>query len=380
MIDMLTKSQNPADLKRPEFSQPICTALQLAMLAVINAAGVKCEAVAGHSSGEIAAAVAAGLLTASQAIKIAYYRGQATSTAVYEYPVGMLAAGLGAEQVKPYLEGSVQIACFNSPASVTLSGKRSDLENLESKIKNDGHFARLLQVDAAYHSKYMSPVAGVYQDFLDSLVEWPTTNKKLATMFSTTTGKLVESSPGSDYWVQNMTSPVMFNQSLSSMLSQVDPVNVLIEIGPSNALSGPVNQIKAALSKTVDYIPAWKRGAEALHTFFDLAGKLFIMGASINLAAVNKDMQQQSPSFIVDLPNYAWNHSTKYWYENEASVDWRLRKFVHHDLLGGKILGAPWSSPVWKKVLKLSDLPWLRDHKVSQGNSTSPYCFDDFSQ
>jgi hypothetical protein len=88
------------------------------------------------------------------------------------------------------------------------------------------------------------------------------------------------------------------------------------------------------------------------------------MGAPVQLAAINQDHELQSPSFIYDLPNYSWNHSTKYWYESEASVDWRHRKFVHHDLLGGKILGIPWTEPQWKKVLVLNEHPWLRDHKV----------------
>ncbi|GKT64373.1 polyketide synthase [Colletotrichum tofieldiae] len=368
LFDMLTKPQRPEDLKRPEISQPICTALQLALLAVIDTAGIRSQAVAGHSSGEIAAAVAAGFLTPAQAIKIAYYRGQATSAATFESPVGMLAAGLGADAVAPYLHNSsVQIACFNSPASVTLSGKQSDLESLESKLKADGHFARLLQVSAAYHSRYMHPIASLYRDLLETRVDWTEPSKSRAAMFSSTTGKLVERSPGPEYWVQNMVTPVLFSQSISAMLSQAEPVNVLIEIGPSNALSGPVNQIKTALSKSTEYIPAWKRGAEALQTFLDLAGKLFIMGSSINLAAMNKDDLEKSPSFITDLPNYQWNHSTKYWYENEASVDWRFRKFSHHDLLGGKVLGTPWNEPVWKKVLKLSDLPWLQDHKIGDG-------------
>ena len=331
---------------------------------MLDASGVSCHAVVGHSSGEIAAAVAAGHITPAQAIKIAYYRGKAASGAKYETPVGMLAVGLGVENVQPYLsETSIQIACINSPESVTLSGKRSELESIESTLKDDGHFVRLLQVDAAYHSRYMAIIAGQYEDLLERHVEWPEQSEEHTAMFSSTTGKKADRLRAS-YWVENMIMPVLFNQAVQKMISQPEGVDILIEIGPSNALAGPINQIKKAVSASIEYTSAWKRGPEALQTMLKLAGRLFTIGYPINLAQMNKDSKPCSPSVVVDLPNYSWNHTTKYWHESEASMDWRFRKFVHHDLLGNKVLGTPWTQPVWKKVLKVQDLPWLRDHKV----------------
>lgn len=363
-------------MRLPEISQPLCTALQLALLAVFQDAGIKPHAVVGHSSGEIAAAVAAGYITSSQAIKIAYYRGKASSKAKYDAPVGMLVAGVGPENVASYLAGtSVQVACFNSPTNLTLSGWRSDLEALQSKIKTDGHFARLLHVDAAYHSKFMDQAAEEYQELLDKLVEWPEYLGELLPMYSSTTGKEMEGAPGSTYWTRNMTSPVMFSQATQLMLSEPNGVDLLVELGPSNALAGPINQIKAALSKSTEYAPAWKRGGEAIDTLLSLAGKLYLTGAPIDLGKINQDRSDSEPSVIVDLPNYSWNHSTKYWHESEASKDWRFRKFLHHDLLGSKILSTPWTQPVWKKSLSLPDFPWLRDHRVCTSQELYDHSF-----
>ncbi|KAJ6190988.1 polyketide synthase [Penicillium mononematosum] len=365
LIDKLVNPQSAEDLRDPELSQPLVTALQLAILAVLDGSGVKCSSVVGHSSGEIAAAVMAGRITAEQAIKIAYYRGKATSNAQFETEVGMLATGLGAESVQPYLKTtSIQIACINSPDSVTLSGVRSELQTVEQKIKADGHFARLLLVNAAYHSRHMNVVADEYQTLLERHVNWQQPSFKSATMISSTSGEIVEDDLGPSYWVRNMVSPVLFSQAIQRMISPSDGVDLLIEIGPSNALSGPINQIKKAVSSSVDYIPSWKRGADALNAMLGLAGQLFIIGCPIQLAQVNKDTEAAAPSLIVDLPNYPWNHATKYWQESEASSDWRFRKFAHHDLLGTKVLGTPWTQPVWKKAIKVDDLPWLRDHKL----------------
>jgi acyl transferase domain-containing protein len=348
------------------------TALQLAILAVFKAAGVSCQAVVGHSSGEIAAAVAAGSLTSDQAILIAYYRGKATSGASYEAPVGMMAVGLGPDTVQPHLEGTaIQVACINSPQSVTLSGKKSELVELEKKLKDEGHFARLLLVDAAYHSRHMMPVASQYRELLLKNVQWIGQGSDLATVFSSTTGKIEAGELGPDYWVKNMVSPVLFSQAIQKMITQENAVDLLIEIGPSNALMGPVNQVKKSVSSTIEYTSAWKRGSEALRTMLELSGKLFNMGYPISLAPINRDNEASSPSFITDLPNYSWNHSVKYWGESQSSTDWRFRKFVTHDLLGSKILGTPWTHPTWKKTLRLNDITWLRDHVVSANSFLS---------
>ena len=363
--------QNAEDLRRPDIAQPLATALQLAILAVLAASNVSCHAVAGHSSGEIAAAVAAGHLTADQAIKIAYYRGMATAATEYEEPVGMMAVGLGPERIEKYLAGTLlEVACFNSPQGLTLSGSKSELLALEQKLKDDGHFARVLMVDAAYHSRHMSSVADRYKDLLQIHVEWPTHPahlRKPVMMFSSTLGKLLTEAPGPEYWVQNMVSPVLFSQAVQGMTTysqHSSSIDCLIEIGPTNALSGPINQIQKAMSSSIKYMSAWKRGPDAVQAMLELAGKLFIMGYPICLAAFNEDDDRRPPMFISDLPNYVWNHSIKHWYESESSTDWRYRKFLHHDLLGSKILGTPWNHPIWKNVLRIGEVTWLQDHLV----------------
>ncbi|KAK9445239.1 Beta-ketoacyl synthase [Metarhizium brunneum] len=367
LYDELTGPRSPDHMRLPEISQPLVTALQLAILSIFDAAGVSCRAVAGHSSGEIAAAVAAGLLTPEQAIKIAFYRGKATSAVKHAAPVGMMAVGLGPDTAQKYLDGSsAQIACFNSPQSITVSGLRSELEQLGQRIKDDGHFARLLQVDSAYHSRHMNAASDAYMELLERHVEWETRSAPTGkVMFSSTINKRLGESPGADYWVKNMLSPVLFSQAVTSMVqAESEGINYLIEIGPSNALSGPVNQVQKAAGTSLDYTSAWKRGVGAMQTLLECAGKLFNAGSGISLAPFNDDGLPDAPTFVSDLPNYQWDHSTKYWHESESSSDWRFRKFVHHDLLGSKILGTPWTRPIWKNNLRVSDVTWLKDHTL----------------
>ncbi|RFU76423.1 polyketide synthase [Trichoderma arundinaceum] len=384
LLKELTEPRSTEALRQPEFSQPLVTALQLALVAVLDDWGIKAEAVVGHSSGEIAAAAAAGLIKSEDAIKIAYYRGQAAKlVGTPTEPVGMLAVGIGPELLRDYLkptEGKIQIACYNSPSSLTMSGAVSALEKLCGRLKKDGHFARMLLVDLAYHSDYMADIGNVYEKLLVSNQSnsRPTTkdgDRMMAHMFSSVTGRIMSSAevPDATYWKSNMVSPVKFTQATSKLIQDTQNGAVfLIEIGPSNALSGPIAQIKKSLPSNaafdIRYASALKRGAEPLLSLYNTAGELFLSGGAVKLSKVNQSPPINSttanPSVIIDLPNYSWNHSTRYWHETRASKDWRYKKFINHDLLGSKMIGASWQTPVFKKVLKLADVPWLRDHKL----------------
>lgn len=373
LLSELAEPRSPEHLRLPEFSQPLVTALQLATLAVLENWGVKAQMVVGHSSGEIAAATAAGLLSEEDAIKVAYLRGLAAknqTTSSKTAAVGMLAVGVGAETAQQYVdaEDPVEVACYNSPSSVTLSGTVSALEKARDRLQKDGHFARLLQVNLAYHSTHMAEIGEHYETLLLESIGWKTQTptKDAPALFSSVTGRLLDIPVDASYWKTNMVSPVRFSQAATALLSGKTGADFLIEIGPSNALAGPTSQIKKSLpgqGVDITYTSTAKRGPATLLSLYDAAGRLFIAGGPIDLARVNKE-EGERPSVIVDLPNYSWNHSKKYWQESEASKDWRFRKFVHHDLLGTKVLSSPWQSPTWKKTLRLEDVPWLKDHKM----------------
>lgn len=335
--------------------------------------GVIPQAVVGHSSGEIAAACAAGYLDEANAIKAAFYRGQA-SMKVEMSDVGMLAVGLGPEAVAPYMatyEGLVHVACYNSPDSVTLSGKNEALEGVKAALVKDHHFARSLQVNLAYHSTFMHEIGEVYEGMLEeNFVPVAAQEGKNATWFSSVSGVERQTTEEADkaYWKANMVSPVRFDSAVQNMISGKTGCNFLIELGPSGALAGPIGQIKNSMpegSANVEYSTALTRGQEAIDALFGVAGKLFVAGTAIDLAKVNKPAEGLLPPAVIsDLPNYSWNHGTKYWYESDASHDWRYREFPHHDLIGSKVLGTTWDSPSWRKALAVEDLPWLKDHKM----------------
>src|SRR6478735_11396011 len=119
-------------------SQPLCTAVQVLLVDLIRElAGIQLSAVVGHSSGEIAAAYAAGFMTRRAAIVTAYYRGRyaklAASSSSSDIKGAMAAVGTDEADALEFcaLEdnaGRITVAAVNAPSSVTLSGDEDAIE------------------------------------------------------------------------------------------------------------------------------------------------------------------------------------------------------------------------------------------------------------
>ena len=116
-------------------SQPVCTAVQIALVELLSRWGVTPKAVIGHSSGEIAAAYASGRLTSTQAIIVAYYRGYVVGKSKGKTLGAMMAVGLSKEQADTEIEQlglnrSILVACINSGESLTISDDESGIDAL----------------------------------------------------------------------------------------------------------------------------------------------------------------------------------------------------------------------------------------------------------
>jgi acyl transferase domain-containing protein len=95
LLKELRKSPENSRVNEAALSQPCCTAIQLGLVDLLSSWGIRPNVVCGHSSGEIAAAYAAGLLSASDALSIAFHRGKAVANLKKQHPElegGMLAA------------------------------------------------------------------------------------------------------------------------------------------------------------------------------------------------------------------------------------------------------------------------------------------------
>lgn len=396
---MLLAGEGESRVSEAEFSQPLCTAVQVALTEVLADWGIKPCVTIGHSSGEMAAAHAAGLISAQEAIMAAFYRGQVTKSV--RDGGAMLAVGLGSEASAEHIaaigaEGKVVVACHNSPTSSTLSGDADKLDQLRARLDAEGVFARAVKTGGkAYHSPYMAAVADKYearfraaQRYL-KLDENRLLSSRGIKMVSSVTGKMLPSWAVLDetYWSANLRSPVLFHQAMKQLLAapEFSDLYILIEIGPHPAMAGPVKQIVATLGEErarLEHLPSLTRGNDSAATLLKLAGELFTRGYPLDMVAVagaylapeaDSTGSELAPSVpaprgrtIVDLPGYQWNYSRSLWPESRASKEHRHATHMRHDVLGQQTLGASPSEPTWRNILRLRDLPWLRDHMLGR--------------
>jgi acyl transferase domain-containing protein/SAM-dependent methyltransferase/NAD(P)-dependent dehydrogenase (short-subunit alcohol dehydrogenase family)/aryl carrier-like protein len=365
----IRKPLKTSQVNRAEISQPLCTAIQVALVCMLVAAGIKPQAVAGHSSGEIAAAYAAGLMTMEVAIVIAYYRGLVTNYQTLNG--GMAAIGLSSGTTQSFLKPGVVIACENSPNSTTISGDGDTVDAILEDIKrhHEGVLARRLKVDMAYHSHHMYGLSNRYVEMLR--IELKSGEKSSqymvqqapVPMFSSVNNQVIMSreilSP--EYWCANLTSPVRFSSAISNLLRD-QKNNLFLELGPHSALSGPLREICASAGVSNKYCPTLIRSSHSTGSMLTAFGTLYQHGIPVKWDGVILDGE-----VVTDLPVYPWNHSASHWYESRASQGWRLRKFGHHELLGLRVPQTTDNDPVWRVMLNIEDVPWLVDHQVNGG-------------
>lgn len=347
------------DLLNPtDRSQPICAALQIAYVDALAALNIRPSAVVGHSSGEVASAYAAGVLTRREAIIAAYYRGYACAHC--KTSGSMAAVGMGRDKVEQHLKPGVVLACENSNASVTISGDRTAVEETMDSLKHlyPDVFIRQLRVPIAYHSHHTASVGNLYK----SLVEPHLASKRPQIPFySTVHGRQVRESKALDarYWQLNIEHPVLFRTAVTQMLADM-PNTAHLEIGPHSALAGPLRQIYKENNLSASYASLGQRGEDATHAFLAAIGNLFCFGLDIEMPK-SKDAYT-----LPDLPTYPWNYANSFWSETRMMAGWRFMKHRKHELLGQIVLESSDVEPAWRNFIRIGDVSWLADHCVEK--------------
>ena len=384
-------------LDLPAYSQPICTALQVALVDLLDYCGVKAAAVVGHSSGEIAAAYCCGGLSRECAWKVAYFRGVAATAiaSTKKAPSTMMSVNLPPEKAQPYLDefnehsegpAKVSIGCINSPNNTTLSGTEVPIDELHDTFEHDGVVSRKLKVKMAYHSEVMHDGEYVYREMIRNLKPRNIEDRVvIPTMYSSLTGEQVKlcDLASSEYWVQNMVSPVRFCDAVehicqkpTNQISKIGQpktsvgisVHHVLEVGPHCALQGPLRDTfeKAGRSADIGYSSMLRRGQAALYTTLEALGTLHCHGFDVNVTHVNTDYPPaKSPTMLTDLPSYPFNHTKQYWLESRKSKAYRFRKFPHHELLGTRDPDSHALDAKWNNRITTSEHDFVQDHQVN---------------
>ncbi|KAL4953777.1 hypothetical protein BDW69DRAFT_184162 [Aspergillus filifer] len=395
LLEVLQDDSKNSPIDEPRFAQPLCTALQIALVDLLSAWGLRPTAVVGHSSGEIAAAYCSGAISREYALRLAYFRGVVGSRLAISSSMNgaMMAVSLSKEEAEQYLndmtdednEAGVVIGCLNSPKSTTLSGHRQRIEQLHELLKSQNVLAKILPVPVAYHSFQMQELAATYEaEIGNDTHALPDHTAKAPQMVSSLHGNLATHKELSKaaYWVANLVSPVRFVDALQRFhlgsanaptkkldVSHRDQIGIdsWLEIGPHTALRGPCRDTLSKSSTSLEYLPTVMRKANAVKSIIDTAARLHCLGHEIDLGAVNAlpdASDTVKPKVLTDLPSYTFNHSKSYWREGRISKGFRFRRFGRHELLGWP--DDDWNPMLakWSNILQPADPAWVQDHKI----------------
>ncbi|KAI9738829.1 MAG: putative Hybrid PKS-NRPS biosynthetic cluster [Cirrosporium novae-zelandiae] len=367
-------------------SQPLCTAIQIVLVDLLHSAGIKFDAVVGHSSGEISAAYAAGFISASDAIRISYYRGVYAKLACG--PEGkkgaMLAVGMGLDEAKmfcqsPQFQGRIVVAASNSAASVTLSGDSDGIVEAKAVLDEEKKFARLLKVDTGYHSHHMQPCSGPYVESLRACAIQPDQKANTACPWfsSVLAGKRIATRDNLKdvYWKDNMVNPVMFSQAIESAIAEAGPFDIALEVGPHPALKGPATQTIEAISEgKIPYSGLLKRKTNDIEAFSDALGFIWshLHGPAINLEGFDKSISRSpQPKLLKGAPTYSWDHDRSFWTQSRLTRTIWTQKSPTHELLGSRCPDSTDKELRWRNMLCIRDIPWVKGH-ILQGQVIFP--------
>lgn len=232
----------PAEvLGRTEVAQPAIMATSLVAYHAVTKLGIRADAMAGHSLGEYAAMVAAGMLSLEDGFRVIKERARAMGECAAKQD-GMMCAVLGMTSdevaaVCESIDGYVVPVNYNSPSQTVIAGESFAVAAAMEKFAQLGKKAVKLAVSAAFHSRLMQGAADNFYDAIKSVRFNPPT----VDFYSNVLGeKMISFSDMPAYLKKHLVSPVQFVSELTAL--QSDGFTRFIECGPNKVLTGLVKK------------------------------------------------------------------------------------------------------------------------------------------
>lgn len=248
-----------------EYTQAAMVTTSIAMTKVLESKGVKPDVTAGLSLGEYCALYAAGVMSEADAIATVRQRGILMQEAV---PVGQgaMAAILAMdaatiETVIADIEG-VQIANYNCPGQIVISGKKEAVETACEKLKEAGaKRAIMLNVSGPFHSRMLTGAGEKLGKVLEQVeVHTPV----IPYVANVTAAYVTDAAEVKPLLTRQVSSSVRWQQSVEAMLK--DGVDTFIEIGPGKTLAGFMKKIDRTVTVlNIEKLEDVDRVAEALN-------------------------------------------------------------------------------------------------------------------
>lgn len=350
ILDAMAADEEISRMFSNEIAQPANFVLQVGLLALWQAWGVKPAAIVGHSVGEVAASYAAGALTLMDAARVSFHRSQCQQKLAGQGT--MLAVGLDQEtalRLVALYPGRVDLASINGPSSVVLAGDPAALDEIAAALATEGVYRQPLRVEVAYHSHQMDPLEGPLVASLEGLAP---VAPALPLYSSVTASRVTAPLHDPCYWWQNVRQPVRFADTATAMIR--NGYELFLEIGPHPVMAGAIQEAAARVSVRASVLSSLKRGVGERQSMLLSLAKLYCTGVAVDWSALFGPACPHLP-----LPLYPWQRQ-RHWTESDRA---RLDRLGSD---GDVLLGRPETGPdqAWRSELTRRAAAYLWDHKV----------------
>ncbi|OLR91900.1 hybrid non-ribosomal peptide synthetase/type I polyketide synthase [Actinokineospora bangkokensis] len=272
-------------LRRTEFAQPALFAVEHALAVLWASWGVVPTAVLGHSVGELAAAVAAGVLDRDDALGLAVVRGRAMAACP---PGAMLAVAAAVDPAQ--LPPGVEVAAVNAATQTTVAGPRAAVTAYAEECAARGVRTRLLHTSHAFHTAAMEPAVAEVSAHASGIVH----RIPRIPFHSTLTGGPV-STVDDAYWGSQLRCPVRFADALAGVTAPV-----LVEVGPGRGL------VELAGPRAVPSLPTATGTDDPAGTMAAAAAHLWRAGVPVRWSGLHSGQRRRR----VSLPGYAFERTS----------------------------------------------------------------------
>jgi len=242
-----------SDLMKTENTQPAILATSIAIMKALEKEGIDCDYTAGLSLGEYTALVKSGGIKLRDALRLVRIRGKLMQETVPQGVGGMAAIlGLSRDKVKEAIEEVrdeylVEIANYNSPEQIVISGVREGIEKACRKALELGaKKAVVLPVSAPFHSSLLEPAGRKLKEVLDEIELFDLEKNLISNVDAR---PVIKKDEVKEKLVKQVSSSVLWQDSVEFLINQ--GVETFIEIGPGKSLTGFVKRISKSLNKDV---------------------------------------------------------------------------------------------------------------------------------
>lgn len=340
----IREDSTEASIDDTTYTQPAIFAVQFALAELWRSWGAEPAAVVGHSIGEYAAAVVAGVLDLESAARLIATR----STLMGSLPAGgaMHAVFAGADVVEPLIADhpDLAIAAYNGVTSVVISGAESAVENVAAQLAASGIEGRPLTVSHAFHSPLMAPML---EDFAAVAGDMSFSEPSIP-FVSTVEGGPTTAASDATYWVNHISAPVRFAGAIDELLDL--GVTDIVEIGPDPVLSAMILRDHP----DVGVHPSLRSQIDDSLQMATTLGRLWVRGHDVQLDTGRRGKQVATPAYPYERQRF-WAPV-----EAEESANGpRMHPLLHEELSSPAISGRAFQGRLGSR-----QPAYLADHLV----------------